>query len=157
MKIKLLQIGKTNERYLQQGIEEYEKRIKAFVPFVQEVLPHLKNASSLNANEVKEREGQMILAKLKPDDYLILLDERGKEMNSREFAGFMQKNMNAGMKQVVFLVGGAFGFSDEVYLRANQKLSLSKMTYSHQLIRLIFTEQLYRSFTIINNHPYHND
>jgi 23S rRNA (pseudouridine1915-N3)-methyltransferase len=157
MKIKLLQIGKTNERYLQQGIEEYEKRIKAFVPFVQEVLPHLKNASSLNANEVKEREGQMIIAKLKPDDYLILLDERGKEMNSREFAGFMQKNMNAGMKQVVFLVGGAFGFSDEVYLRANQKLSLSKMTYSHQLIRLIFTEQLYRSFTIINNHPYHND
>lgn len=157
MKIKLLQIGKTNERYLQQGIEEYEKRIKAFVPFVQEVLPHLKNASSLNANEVKEREGQMILAKLKPDDFLILLDERGKEMNSREFAGFMQKNMNAGMKQVVFLVGGAFGFSDEVYLRANQKLSLSKMTYSHQLIRLIFTEQLYRSFTIINNHPYHND
>lgn len=157
MKIKLLQIGKTNERYLQHGIEEYEKRIKAFVPFVQEVLPHLKNASSLNANEVKEREGQMILTKLKPDDYLILLDERGKEMNSREFAGFMQKNMNAGMKQVVFLVGGAFGFSDEVYLRANQKLSLSKMTYSHQLIRLIFAEQLYRSFTIINNHPYHND
>lgn len=157
MKIKLLQIGKTAERYLQEGIMEYEKRIQSFIPFIQETIPTLKNTNGLSASELKTKEGQLIISKLKPEDYLILLDEKGKEMNSREFAAFVQKQMVSGVKQIVFVIGGAYGFSDEVYQRASQKVSLSKMTYSHQLIRLIFGEQLYRAFTIINHHPYHND
>ncbi|MEX1188519.1 MAG: 23S rRNA (pseudouridine(1915)-N(3))-methyltransferase RlmH [Bacteroidia bacterium] len=157
MKIRLIQIGKTSEKYLIEGISSYEKRIQGFASFQSETIPTLKNAGSLSPQMVKQKEGDLILSKIRPDEFIILLDERGKEFSSRAFAEFMQQQMNLSTKQVSFVIGGAFGFSEEVYLRSNYKLSMSKMTYSHQLIRLIFAEQIYRCYSIINNHPYHND
>lgn len=157
MKIQLLQIGKTSEEYLLTGISVYEKRLKGYIPFVSETIPYVKNGASLSQDIVKQKEGELILSKLKADDWIVLLDERGKSYTSLEFAGQMQHLMNQGMKQIVFVIGGAYGFSEDVYSRANQKLSLSKMTFSHQIIRLLFAEQLYRAFSIINRHPYHHE
>lgn len=157
MKIRLLQIGKTNENYLIEGINSFEKRIQAYVSYSTETISNVKNAASLSPSVLRQKEAELILSRLKSDELVILLDEQGKEMNSRGFAEFMQQQMNLSIKQVTFIIGGAFGFSEEMYQRANKKLSLSKMTFSHQLIRLIFAEQLYRCFSIIHNHPYHND
>lgn len=153
----LIQVGKTHASYLREGIDEYEKRIRPYITFSTETLPGLKQAGSMTTEQVKQKEGEQILSKLKPDDYLVLLDERGKHLSSIEFAGKIQHWMNAGTRQVVFVIGGAFGFSEEVYKRAQEQVSLSKMTFSHQLIRLVFAEQIYRAFAIINRHPYHHE
>ena len=157
MKIRLLQIGKTNEDFLVEGIKSFEKRIQGYITYSTETIANVKNAASLTPQVLRQKEAELILAKLKSDELVILLDEQGKEMHSRGFAEFMQQQMNLSVKQVTFIIGGAFGFSDEIYQRANRKISLSKMTFSHQLIRLIFAEQLYRCFSIINNHHYNND
>lgn len=157
MKIKLLQIGKTNDEYLLKGIDEYSVRIKNYVPFEIETIPYLKNSNSFSPELVKQKEGELILQKIKKEDILILLDENGKTHSSRGFATFLQQQMNTGNKQLIFLIGGAYGFSSNVYERANGKISLSSMTFSHQIIRIIFIEQLYRGFTIIHHHPYHHE
>ncbi len=157
MKIKLIQIGKTDNSHLKNLIEVYQSRIKQFVTFESIVIQDIKNAKNLSSNIRKQKEGELILSKLSTLDFVILLDEKGREFSSREFADFLQKRMNSGIKNLVFVIGGAYGFSEAVYKRANQKIALSKMTFSHQLIRLIFAEQLYRAYAIINNHPYHND
>ena len=156
MKIKLIQIGKTHEAYLLEGIAQYEKRLQAFAAFSSETIPALKDASSLSTMQVKQREGELILGKLKADDFLILLDENGRTFDSVAFARQIEQWQVQGLRQAVFVIGGAFGFSDEVYARARMKIALSPMTFSHQLVRLIFMEQVYRAYTIIHKHPYHH-
>jgi 23S rRNA (pseudouridine1915-N3)-methyltransferase len=155
MKIKLIQIGKTQQGYLVQGIEFYEQRLKNYISFGVETIPAIKQVVS--TDQLKVKEGELILAKLKQEDRLVLLDERGKAFSSVGFADFLQVQMNQSIKQLVVVIGGAFGFSESVYKRANSVISLSEMTFSHQLIRLLFMEQLYRAMTILNNHPYHHD
>ena len=157
MQIKLLAIGKTDDKRLLSLIADYEKRLKHYIKFELEVLPDLKNAKNLSEKEQKEREGELILKKLKPADQLILLDEKGHEFRSKEFSRFLQKKLNSGIKQIVFAVGGPYGFSNAVYDKAQGKMALSKMTFSHQMIRLFFVEQLYRAFSILKNEPYHHE
>ncbi len=156
MKIKLIVIGKTIKPYLKEGEAEYDKRMKHYIGFEELVIPELKNASKLSVNEIKIKEGQLILSKLEKSDTVVLLDEKGRDFTSEEFSGFLQKKMNSGLKQLVFIVGGAYGYSEDVYQRGNQKISLSKMTFSHQMVRMIFKEQLYRAFTILKGEPYHH-
>lgn len=157
MKVVLLCIGKTDEKYLQEGCDIYLKRLKHYFKTELTVIPDLRKAGALSPEERKVKEGEEILKKIEPTDRLILLDERGKTFTSRKFATFLQKQANTGAKRTVFVIGGAFGFSDEVYAKADDKISLSTMTFSHQMIRLFFLEQLYRGCTILNNEPYHND
>lgn len=157
MKIVLLVVGKTTESYFVQGIEEYSKRLAHYVPFELTVIPELRNTKSLSTDQQKEREADLILKALQPGDYLVLLDEHGREFTSLQFASYLEKKMANIAKRLVFVVGGPYGFSDRVYQAAQEKISLSKMTYSHQMIRLIFTEQLYRAMTILNNEPYHHE
>ena len=154
MKIKLFVIGKTNFDFVKIGFKEYEKRLSRFVKFEYVVI---KEGKSNNSNEVKTIEAKNIIDKITSNDYLILLDNNGKEYNSINFANLIENKMNTSSKDIVFLIGGAYGFDDSIYLIAKEKISLSQMTFSHQIIRLIFIEQLYRAFTIINNHPYHNE
>lgn len=156
MKIKLLVVGKTDEGFILEGIDKYLKRLKHYISFEIIVLPDAKQGSKPNIEKLKEDEGRMILQKIDAPDQVVLLDEKGKSFTSEEFAGFIQKKMNGGFSSLVFVVGGAFGFSEEVYKRANDQLSLSKMTFSHQMVRLFFTEQLYRAFTIIKGEKYHH-
>ncbi len=156
MKICFWVIGKTNEKYLEEGIRIYEKRLHHYLPFTMDIIPDVKSGGPLAAAMVKEKEGNLILAKLKPEDYLILLDEQGKSYDSVGFARYMEKNLHLPARRIIFLVGGAYGFSPEVYGRANDKLALSAMTFSHQMIRLFFCEQLYRAMTILRHEPYHN-
>ncbi|MEB2773713.1 23S rRNA (pseudouridine(1915)-N(3))-methyltransferase RlmH [Algoriphagus sp. D3-2-R+10] len=157
MQIKLIAIGKTDNKAIIALIEEYAKRLNFYIKFEFEVIPDLKNTKSLSEILQKEKEGELILKKLIASDELILLDERGKSYSSMDFSEFLQKKMNAGLKQLIFVIGGPYGFSDEVYSRANAKLSISKMTFSHQMIRPFFIEQLYRGFTILRNEPYHHE
>jgi 23S rRNA (pseudouridine1915-N3)-methyltransferase len=157
MKVSLLYIGKTNQKFVKEGFELYAARLKHYVRFGEILVEDVKNAGKMPKEELKKTEGEKLLAKLSPNDFLVLLDENGKNMNSRIFAEWIEKKMVQGTTHVVFAIGGAFGFSDKVYERADFKLRLSDMTFSHQLIRLIFAEQLYRAYTIINNEPYHND
>lgn len=156
MNIKLLAIGKTDNKNLQALIEEYTKRLGFYIKFDLDIIPDIKNAKNLSESEQKIKEGQLILNKLSPTDYLILLDENGKEFSSVGFSEFLQKKMNSGLKTIVFVIGGPYGFSDEVYQKAEGKVSLSQMTFSHQMIRLFVIEQIYRAFTILNNEPYHH-
>lgn len=156
MKIKLLVVGKTDEKAVNELIDKYKKRIIGFTGFEMEFIPDLKNTKNLSEAQQKDKEGSLILSKITNSDYLVLLDEKGKELTSINFAQFIQKQMNSGIKNLVFIIGGPYGFSEAVYKRANQKLALSKMTFSHQLVRIIFLEQLYRGLTILNNHPYHH-
>lgn len=156
MRIKLLVIGKTDDRSLVELIENYQKRLHSYVKFQIEVIPSIKNAKKMPVLQQKEKEGKQILAKLKNTDQVVLLDEKGQEFNSVAFAHFLQKKMNTGIKQWVLVVGGPYGFSESVYKRATEKVSLSKMTFSHQMVRLFLLEQLYRGFTILNNEPYHH-
>ena len=156
MKILFLVIGKTDEPYLQKGLEIYLRRIPHYIPFEMKILPDIKNTRNLSEDLQKEREGEIILSQVGNSDELILLDENGKDYASVEFARFLEKKMLSGTKQLVFAIGGPYGFSGKVYNRANGKLSLSKMTFSHQMVRLIFTEQLYRACTIIRGEPYHH-
>jgi 23S rRNA (pseudouridine1915-N3)-methyltransferase len=156
MKITVILNGKTEEDYLLVGISAYEKRLKHYIPFETIVIPALKNTKALSIEQQKEKEGELLFKEIQSTDRLILLDEGGKEYNSVDFSGFLQQQMNTGIKNLVFVVGGPYGFSDDVYKRANGKISLSRMTFSHQMVRLFFVEQLYRGMTILKNEPYHH-
>lgn len=156
MNIKLIAVGKTDNLALQQLISTYEKRLSYYINFELQLLPDIKNSKSLSEEQQKIKEGELILSYVEPSHHLILLDERGKEYTSIAFADELQKKMNTGIKQLTFVIGGPYGFSQAVYQRANSKLSLSKLTFSHQMIRLFFLEQLYRAFTILRNEPYHH-
>lgn len=157
MKISFIFIGKTQDSYLQTGIQLYNKRLLRYNPFQIILIPNLKNRKKLSVDQVKEKEGELLLKKFAPQDFVILLDERGKQYSSIQFSEYLQRLFNQSMRNVKFVCGGAYGFSNAVYQRANAKLSLSKMTLSHQMIRLFFLEQLYRAFTILNNEPYHHE
>ena len=157
MKLRLLCVGKTNFNFLNEGEKEYTNRLIHYCNLSRIDIPELKNAKSLSIPEIKNKEGKLILAKVQATDLLILLDENGKMYTSNEFATFFEKKMIQGKTSIVFVIGGAFGFSKEVYDRANELISLSKMTFSHQLIRIIFLEQLYRSFTILKGEKYHHN
>ncbi len=157
MKIKLLAIGKTDDKNLQILISTYEKRLKHYIKFESEFIPDIKNVKNLSQKEQKEKEGDLILKKISPTDQIILLDEKGKDFSSMEFSKFLQKKMNSGVKQIVLVIGGPYGFSEKVYQKAIGKISLSKMTFSHQMIRLLVVEQIYRAFTILKNEPYHHE
>lgn len=157
MKICLLVIGKTDAGYIREGIEEYEKRLKRYVPYEMKVLPDVKNARNLSEGVQKEKEGEMVLEQLLPTDRVVLLDEKGKEYSSVGFSGFISQVMLSGVKRLVFVIGGPYGFPEAVYQRADGLLSLSKMTFSHQMVRMIFAEQLYRAMTILKGEPYHHE
>ena len=157
MKIKLLAIGKTDDSRLEGLIAEYQKRLGHYIKFELELIPDLKKAKHLSEKEQKQREGELILKRVTAADQLILLDEKGHQFRSVEFSRFLQKKLNAGIKQLIFVIGGPYGFSEAVYQKAQGKVSLSKMTFSHQMIRLFFIEQLYRAFTILKNEPYHHE
>lgn len=156
MKIEFWHIGKTNEAYLKEGMAIFEKRIQRYLKLETVLITDVKNAKNLKGKEVKQKEGEKILAKLNQGDFLILLDEKGKEFTSVQFANFINKQLLQSHHKIIFLVGGAYGFSEAVYQRANQKLGLSKMTFSHQMVRVFFLEQFYRAMTILRNEPYHN-
>jgi len=156
MNIKLLAIGKTDNKNLQALIDEYSKRLSFYIKFELELIPDIKNVKNLSENQQKEKEGEQILAKLNTTDHLILLDENGKTFSSVGFSDYLQKKMNSGIKTLVLVIGGPYGFSDEVYAKAQGKISLSEMTFSHQMVRLFVIEQLYRGFTILKNEPYHH-
>ena len=157
MKIKLAVIGKTSIGYLKQGIDEYIKRLKHYVPFEIKYIDDIKNTKNISEDQQKRTEGAKILSLLDKSDFVVLLDEHGKEYTSMQYSSYIQKRMLSGAKKVVFVIGGPYGFSQEVYDRANDKISFSKMTFNHEMIRLIFTEQLYRAYTIINHEPYHHE
>tara|TARA_R110002049_G_scaffold261807_7_gene437880 strand:+ start:2820 stop:3293 length:474 start_codon:yes stop_codon:yes gene_type:complete len=156
MNIKLLAIGKTDNKNLQSLITEYENRLVHYIRFDLDVIPDIKNIKNLSEVQQKEKEGELILKKLKPTDILVLLDENGKQYSSVNFSDYLQKKMNAGTKKIVFVIGGPYGFSDAVYKASDEKISLSKLTFSHQMVRLFAVEQLYRAFTILKNEPYHH-
>jgi len=156
MNIKLIAIGKTDNKNLQVLIEEYTKRLSFYIKFDLEIIPDIKNVKNLSEVQQKEKEGELILSKIAPTDNLILLDENGKTFSSVGFSDFLQKKMNAGIKTLVFVIGGPYGFSETVYNKANGKVSLSEMTFSHQMVRLFVIEQIYRGFTILKNEPYHH-
>lgn len=156
MTIKLITIGKTDQEALRQLIEVYQKRLDYYVKFELLIIPDLKQSKNLSEAQQQQKEGDMILAKINQSDVVILLDERGKQLDSVAFADYLQKHMNSGIKNLVFVIGGPYGFSNDIYAKANGKLSLSKMTFSHQMIRLFFVEQLYRAHTILKNEPYHH-
>jgi 23S rRNA (pseudouridine1915-N3)-methyltransferase len=156
MNIKLLAIGKTDQNHLQTLIDDYAKRLSHYIKFDLEVIPDIKNVKNLSEQQQKEKEGEQILSKIGSSDQLILLDENGKSLSSVEFSAELQKKMNSGIKTLVFVIGGPYGFSEAVYSQAQGKISLSKMTFSHQMVRLFFVEQLYRGFTILRNEPYHH-
>ncbi len=157
MKISLVVIGKTDAGYLIEAIEEYKSRLTHYIPFEMEVIPDVKNAKNLSEAQQKEKEGEMILKTLQPGDYLVLLDDKGKEYTSMQFSAYLEKKMHSVPKRLVFVVGGPYGFSEAVYGAASEKISLSKMTFSHQMVRLIFVEQIYRAMTILNHEPYHHE
>ncbi len=156
MKIKIIVIGKTHKKFLVEGENEYLNRIQHYIQVEKIEIPDLKKAKHLSESQIKDQEGQLILNKIDSSDWVVLLDEKGKQYGSVEFSKWNQERMNRGLKQITFVVGGPYGFSDEVYVRANEKISLSKMTFSHQMIRMFFIEQLYRAFTILKNEPYHH-
>ena len=156
MTIKLIAIGKTDNNDLKSLMEDYTKRLGFYIKFSIDMIPDIKHVKNLSEEQQKQKEGELILNKLNATDVLILLDENGKQQDSVAFSEYLQKHMNSGIKQLVFVIGGPYGFSQEVYNKANGKLSLSKMTFSHQMIRLFFIEQLYRGFTILKNEPYHH-
>ncbi|MFC4219925.1 23S rRNA (pseudouridine(1915)-N(3))-methyltransferase RlmH [Flagellimonas marina] len=157
MQITLIAIGKTDSVDLEQLISIYDKRLQHYIKFQFQIIPDIKNSKNLSEVQQKEKEGELILGQLQSSDVLILLDERGKQYTSLEFSQFLQKKMNSGIKNLVLAIGGPYGFSNAIYARANGKISLSKMTFSHQMVRLFLVEQLYRGFTILRNEPYHHE
>ena len=157
MKISLIVIGKTDASYFVDAINEYKNRLVHYIPFEMEIIPDIKNVKNLREEQQKEKEGELILKMLQPGDYLVLLDEHGKSFTSMEFAAYLEREMHVVSKRLVFVIGGPYGFSEAVYKAASEKISLSKMTFSHQMIRLIFVEQIYRAMTILNNEPYHHE
>lgn len=157
MKITLLTVGKTDKDWVRQGLDIYMSRLKHYIPFGIVEIPELKNVSALSKDQIKSKEGELILKNIRPTDDVILLDEKGKQYTSVELAKIIQDKISYAGKDIVFVIGGAYGFSDAVYQRANSKLSLSKMTFSHQMVRAIFAEQIYRAFTIMRGEPYHHE
>ncbi len=157
MKISLLVIGKTDAGYFIDAVSEYQKRLEHYIPFEMQIIPDIKNTKSLTVSQQKEKEGELILKSLQPGDYVILLDEKGREYSSIQFASYIEKKTHTVAKRLVFVIGGPYGFSEPVYEKSNEKLTLSRMTFSHQMVRLIFVEQLYRAMTILNNEPYHHE
>lgn len=157
MKIKLLAIGKTDDTNLNSLIQNYRNRLKHYIKFELQIIPDIKNVKNLSQQQQKEKEGALILKQIQPTDVLVLLDEKGKEFRSVEFSKYLQKKMNSGIKQLVFVIGGPYGFSSDVYNKSLGKISFSKMTFSHQMIRLFIVEQIYRGFTILKNEPYHHE
>ena len=157
MKITLLTVGKTDIDWVRKGLDIYLSRLKHYIPFNLVEIPELKNVSALSKDQIKVKEGELILKNVRPTDDLILLDEHGKEYTSIQLAKILQDKISYECKDMVFVIGGAYGFSDAVYARANSKISLSKMTFSHQMVRTIFAEQLYRAFTIMKGEPYHHE
>jgi len=156
MNIKLISIGKTDDKALDALIQNYIKRLGHYIKFDFVILPDLKNRKNSSLDQQKQQEGDLLIKSFEKSDFVIILDEKGTEFTSKGFSKFIQKKMLSGLKQLVFVIGGPYGFSDAVYQRANQKISLSKMTFSHQMVRLFYVEQLYRAFTIIKNEPYHH-
>ena len=157
MKITLLTVGRTDVEWVRKGLDLYVSRLRHYVPFSLIEIPELKNVSALAREQIKQKEGELVLKALKPSDCVILLDERGREYRSIEFSAMLEDRMSRGGRDLVFVVGGAYGFSDSVYSRSDEKISLSKMTFSHQMVRTIFVEQLYRAFTIMKGEPYHHE
>ncbi|MBP3614821.1 MAG: 23S rRNA (pseudouridine(1915)-N(3))-methyltransferase RlmH [Bacteroidaceae bacterium] len=157
MRITLLVVGRTVDNNITSGIADYVKRLSHFTQFDTEIIPELKNARKLSEAQQKEQEGELILKSFAPGDHIVLLDEGGREFRSTEFAAWIEHKQNISTRRLVFVVGGPYGFSQKVYSAANEKLSLSRMTFSHQMIRLLFVEQLYRAYTIINHLPYHHE
>lgn len=157
MNIELIVVGKTDMKEVEALVSMYTKRLNHYIKFAITTLADVRNTKNLSAAEQKRLEGEAILRLVTDSDHLMLLDEHGLELRSIEFADLLQKRMSAGTKRLVFVIGGPYGFADAVYQRANSKLSLSKMTFSHQIVRAIFTEQLYRAFTILKNEPYHHE
>lgn len=157
MKITVLAVGKTATGYLAEGIDHYLKRLKHYLPVELIVIPDIKGARSLTEAEQKEREGDAMLQALQPGDYVVLLDERGREYTSREFSDEISRRMNQGLKRVVYIIGGPYGFAPKIYDRADSKISLSRMTMTHEMVRLLFVEQIYRAMTILRGEPYHHD
>ena len=157
MRISLLTVGKTDVKWVREGLETYVSRLSHYVPFSLEEIPELRNASALSREQIREKEGELILRRLKDTDEVILLDEHGREYRSVEWAAFLGEKLSRSSRDLVFVVGGAYGFSQKVYDRAASRLSLSKMTFSHQMVRTIFAEQLYRACTIIKGEPYHHE
>tara|TARA_B110000285_G_scaffold95938_1_gene109410 strand:- start:5825 stop:6298 length:474 start_codon:yes stop_codon:yes gene_type:complete len=156
MKIKLICVGKTNKSFMIEGEDEYLKRLKHYINIEKIEIPELKNAKNMSEAEIKKTEGDLILEKVGPSDTVLLLDENGKEFDSVQFSKHIQKQMNSGGKTLFFIIGGAYGFSQEVYARSNGKIALSQMTFSHQMVRMFFLEQIYRAFTILKGQPYHH-
>ena len=157
MKITLLTVGKTDKDWVRQGLDIYTSRLKHYISFSIVEIPELKNVSSMSREQIKVREGELILKNIKPGDDMILLDERGRTYSSLEFAKLLQDKISYAGKDIVFVIGGAYGFSQAVYDRAGSKMSLSRMTFSHQMVRAIFAEQIYRAFTIMRGEPYHHE
>jgi 23S rRNA (pseudouridine1915-N3)-methyltransferase len=157
MKLKLILVGKTSEKYLNKGIEIYKNRIDRYISFDIVYINELKNTKNMDLNTIRKKEAENIEKYIKAGDYNCLLDEKGKEFNSKAYANYIQKKMLGNIKTLNFIVGGAYGFHQEIYEMAHEKIALSKMTFSHQLVRLLFLEQTYRAFAILNNEPYHND
>ena len=157
MKITLLTVGKTDRDWVKQGLDIYVSRLGHYIPFSITEIPELKKVAALTKEQIKNKEGELILKNIRPADDVILLDERGKEFSSMEFAKILQDKISYVGKDIVFVIGGAYGFSEDVYRRADSKISLSRMTFSHQMVRAIFTEQLYRAFTIMKGEPYHHE
>ena len=157
MKITLLTVGKTVIPWVKTGTDTYISRLKHYIPFNMVEIPELKNVSSLSKEQIKAKEGALIMKQLRPNDDVILLDEHGKEFTSVQWADVLEKKISFGGKDITFVIGGAYGFSEEIYNRANSKISLSKMTFSHQMVRTIFVEQLYRAFSIMRGEPYHHE
>lgn len=157
MRITLLCIGKTDDKYLIEGIEKYIKRLKFYVNFSILVIPDIKNVKNLSTEQQKDKEALLILKQVQPQDLVVLLDEHGKEFRSLEFSAYLEKMMVQSVQHLVFIIGGPYGFDLKIYDRANAKISLSKMTFSHQMIRLFFTEQLYRAYSIMKGEPYHHE
>jgi len=155
MRITLIESGKTRDPFIKEGVDLFKKRVVRYVPFSIETLPDLKNTRNLTMKEVQEQEGKLLLKRIKPGDYIVLLDEQGREFHSIGFAEYLN-GLEGRIKHLSFVIGGPYGFSEEVYKRADAKFSLSKLTFSHQLVRLIFMEQLYRAYTILKGEPYHH-
>ena len=157
MKISLITVGKTDVKWVREGLELYVSRLSHYVPFTLEEIPELKNVSALTRDQIKEKEGEGILKRIKAGDEVVLLDERGRELRSVELAAWLREKLSRSGRDLVFVIGGAYGFSQAVYDRSDASLSLSRMTFSHQMVRTIFAEQLYRAFTIMKGEPYHHE
>jgi len=156
MKILLVMIGKTDEQYLQTGIDKYLARIKHYLPYEMKIIPDIKNTKNLSEDQQKKLEGELITQCFQAGDHIVLLDEKGKEFSSVGFSSYIEKKMASGLKRLVYVIGGPYGFSDDIYKLANDKIALSQMTFSHQMVRLIICEQIYRAMSIIRNEPYHH-